>query len=268
MVELEIWLDRFFLLPESVSDVGTIKGLMARSAVVYWQKKPDVAVDGYMDAAARARRLDDEQLLAEALYGLATSLIVAQRTDEATEPLQEARSIFTRLGDQSGLADVTAAEAFASLNTGGWADAGPKFREAGEIYEKVGRRTQAAQAIYAQAEAELAAGRLAEARDFAVEAIQRGLELSDVFLQVWGLEYVARIELDMGNTEFAGLLAGAAAAASKRIGGGWSPETIGLEDSTKKLTRQLGEAETAKLLEPGRSLTLEGAVARAIGEGE
>ncbi len=268
MVEFKIWLDRFFELAGLGHDVGTIKGLMARSAVLYWQKRPDEAITGYREAVDLARSAGDESLLAEALYGLATSLIVAQQTEEAGEPLAEAKSIYSRLGDQAGLADVLAAEAFASLNRGGWGEAGPMFKEAGEMYTKVGRHTHAAQTLLAQAGAALVEGRLADARASAVTAIRRGIELSDVFLQVWGVEYVSRVELDMGNHEFAALLAAAAAAASESMGGGWSPATIGLEDTTVKMVRELGEAEAARLLEPGRNIGVEEAVALALGETE
>ena len=91
--------------------------------------------------------------------------------------------------------------------------------------------------------------------------------MNDVFLQVWGVEYVARIALDAGDAELAGLLAGAAEAAAERIGGGWSPATIGLEDSKPKMIRERGEDETEKLMGPGRELSVEEAVAMAVGEG-
>lgn len=267
LVELDIWLERFFMLPEDRSDeIGTIKGLMARSAVLYWQKKPLDAIAGYRDAIGRARDHTDGRLLAEALHGLATSLIVAQRTDEAIAPLAEAKSIFAGLGDESGIADVIAAEAFATLNANGWSEAGARFKEAERIYDKVGLRTQAAQSVFAQAGAALAGGNLEEARRLTIDAIRRSQDLNDVFLQVWGIEYVSRIELDGGNLELAGLLAGVAEAAAERIGGGWSPATIGLEDSKPKMIREVGEDQTEQLMGPGRELSVEEAVAKIIGE--
>ncbi len=268
MVELEIWLNRFFTLPGAKADVGNIKGIMARSALLYWQKKPAEGVEGYREAVELARHLDDEALLADALYGLGTSLIVSGQTDSGAAPLDEAKGIYSRLGDESGLADVLAGEAFAKVYSSGWADAGPMFKQASEMYERVGRQTQAAQSIYAQAGAALTEDRLDDALEFALKGILRGRELSDVFLQAWGLEYVSRIQLDMENIEFAGLIAGAAAAAAGRIGGGWSPESIGIEDCKSKLAREVGKDEASRLMEPGRSLGIEEAVRKALGEGE
>lgn len=143
---------------------------------------------------------------------------------------------------------------------------GPKFREAGDLYESEGRRTQATQAMYAQAAVALFDGRHEDARKLVASGIRRGLEANDVFLQVWGLEYVSRIALEEGDVERSALFAGASAAASERIGGGWSPETIGLEDTTVTLGRELGSAAAERLLEPGRELMLREAVTLALEE--
>jgi non-specific serine/threonine protein kinase len=267
--ELELWLDRFFSLPGSREDaVGPVKGLMARAALRYWRREVEDAVEGYREAVDRARRVDDRRLLAEALYGLATSLVVARHEEGAVDPLEECRAIYSDLDDRNGLADVIAAEAFAALNARGLAGLGPKFREAMELYEAAGRRTQAAQALYAQAAVALVEGRHDDCRELALTGIRRGLEMNDIFLQIWGLEYVSRIALEEGDVERSGLLAGAAVAQSERIGGGWSPETIGLEDTAERLARELGADSASRLLEPGRRLTLQEAVALALGEGE
>jgi predicted ATPase/class 3 adenylate cyclase len=267
--ELEIWLDRFVRLPGAEDDaLGPIKGLMARAAVYYWQKKADEAVNGYRESVDRARRLDDRHLLAEALFGLATSLIISQKTEEAMPALEECEAIFRELDDRSGLADVLAGEAFAALSARGLAGLGPKFEEASHLYESVGRRIQATQALYAQAGVALFEGRLDEAHRLAVTGIRRGVELNDVFLQVWGIEYVSRITLDAGDVERAALLAGAAAAAQMRIGGGWSPESVGLEDTSQRLMQDLGEERAAEMLEPGRDLDISQAVVLALGESE
>jgi tetratricopeptide (TPR) repeat protein len=241
---------------------------MARAAVYYWQKKADEAVNGYRESVDRARRLDDRHLLAEALFGLATSLIISQKTEEAMPALEECEAIFRELDDRSGLADVLAGEAFAALSARGLAGLGPKFEEASHLYESVGRRIQATQALYAQAGVALFEGRLDEAHRLAVTGIRRGVELNDVFLQVWGIEYVSRITLDAGDVERAALLAGAAAAAQMRIGGGWSPESVGLEDTSQRLMQDLGEERAAEMLEPGRDLDISQAVVLALGESE
>jgi predicted ATPase/class 3 adenylate cyclase len=265
LAELDLWLDRLLALPEVAGDsAGRIKGLMARAAVAYWQKRPDEAVTGYSEAVARAREASDLPLLAEALYGLGTSFLVADRPEEARHALDECQAIYTELGDSNGLADVLAGEAFIALRTGGLAGLGTKFKEAAELYESVGRRTQATQAMYAEAGVALVEARLDDAADLVEEGLRRGIGMSDVFLQVWGIEYAARIALEKGDLERSALLAGASEAASEQIGGSWSPETIGMEDTGDRLRRLLGEDQAGELLQQGRSIDLGQAVSLAL----
>lgn len=127
-----------------------------------------------------------------------------------------------------------------------------------------GRQTQATQAMYAETAVAIAEGRLDDARTTTRMALERSLTLEDRFLQVWGIEYVASIELATGNHEKAALLAGAGEAGRERIGGGWRPQTIGLEDAQLVLIRELGNDRAQELLAPGRTLSLEEAVAAAI----
>ena len=264
MMELDSWLERFFDIESGEpSGAGTVKGLMARAAFEYWRENPDEAIVGYEEAVRLARALDEPLVLAEALYGLATSLIVGRRTGEAYEMLDESRSVFEDLGDERGLADVVAAEAFADLNEKGFSETREKFRVAGELYDKVGRKTQATQSLFAQAGAAFVEGQLEDAEELALEGIRRGLEMSDVFLQVWGLEYISLIACEAGEEELGGLLAGATREARRRIGGGWSPSTIGIEDTVTVLERRRGPAGAEDLMRPGRELSITEAIAIA-----
>lgn len=263
--ELDLSLRRLFLLPDDASNgVGAIKGLMARAAVDYWRRDSDQAISGYREAVQLARARSDRHLLAEALYGLGTSLIIDREIDEAHTTLDMAREIYADVGDQGGLADVIAAEAFADLAVSGLVGLGPKFEEATELYDSVGRNIQGTQTVYAQGAVALVEGRLDEARSFSVDGIRRGLDLGDEFLQVWGVEYVSRIAAEAGDVETAGILAGAAGANRESMGGGWSPAAVGIEDTAEKLARELGPERAEQLLVPGRGLAIPEAVRIAM----
>lgn len=266
MSELEVWLERFFSLAGSEADsVGVVKGLMARGALHYWQKRPDAAVADYRDAVGMARRLDRPSVLAEALLGLATSYTVSRRPEKALPLLEECQEIYGGLDDRSRRADVIAAEAFAEFYLGHLTDLGAKFGAAAEIYEETGRTTEAVQAIYGQAGVALAEGRLDDSHELTLAGITMATEVRDVFLQVWGLEYLARINQETGDLEMAGYFAGVAEMARGRIGGGWSPETIGMVDNVESLANLVGEKRSVDLLAPGREASLEEAIERAIG---
>jgi hypothetical protein len=90
---------------------------------------------------------------------------------------------------------------------------------------------QATQTIYAQAGAATAERRFEAASETARRGLEEALEMNDLYLQVWGIEWLAVAQAELGNTTLAGLLAGAAEAARERLGGSWVPGLIHLEDA-------------------------------------
>ena len=252
LVEFELWLSRFFEIADGVGHgEGFVKGLMGRAALQYWREAPDLAVEDYEEAVALSRALGDPSLTADAVYGLATSMIASGRGVDAGPLLDEARAMYTELGDMGGVADIVAGDAFAIATKSGFAGLGPAFEHGADLYQKAGRQIQATQAIYAQAGVALAENRLDDARDWARSGIERGVELSDVFLQSWGLEYAAIIDLEDGNVEVAGMLLGAAEAERERMGAGWGPQTIGSYNANTMLVERLGEERAKEMIEAG-----------------
>ena len=174
LVEAELWLQRFFELPAAeIDSVGLVKGLMARAAIHYWREEPELAAEDYEKAVDRARELGDRSLTADAVYGLATSLIVADRADEAGPHLDEARALYTELGDLGGIADIVAGDAFAVVRESGFEGLASEFERATDLYQQVGRQIQATQGLYAQAAVALAENRLDDARVFTRSGLAR-----------------------------------------------------------------------------------------------
>jgi hypothetical protein len=199
---------------------------------------------------------------------LATSLIVADRAAEAGPFLDEARTTYTELGDLGGVADIVAGDAFAVVRESGFVGLAPEFERSGELYQQAGRQIQATQALFAQTAVALAEDRFDDARALARAGLIRGVELSDVFLQTWGLEYAATIEWLSDNHEQAALLVGAADAQREKAGGGWGPQTVGVYDVRAMLTEHYGEGRAKELIAPGRLLDLADALEMALSENE
>ncbi len=265
LVEFELWLNRFFEIPVgSDHGEGFVKGLMGRAALEYWREEPDLAITDYELAVARARKLEAPDLIADALYGLGTSLIIDGRGGEAAPHLDEARAMYIELGDMGGLADIVAGDAWVTASVSGFAGLGPAFERSGDLYQQAGRQIQATQGKFAQAAVALTENRLDDARDLARAGLARGVDLSDLFLQTWGLEYAASVALEYDDVEFAGLLFGAAEAERERIGGGWGPGTIGLDNARDVLVERLGEAGAEELISPGRLMNLAEGVELAL----
>lgn len=268
-VEMKTWLDSFLGMPiPSATSPERVKGLMAQGAFRYWQERGEDAVESYEIAVQHARVVGDDRLLADALFGLATSLAIAGRSDEGAQVLAESKAIYGRLGDQSGLADVVAGEGFVTARVTGLAGKGPMFEEASRLYEAVGRRVQSTQTIYAESAAAIAEARFGEAKGIAARGLRRAVDLSDLLLQAWGVDYMARIEYELGDYERAGLFAGAVEVARAMLGAGWGPESVGLESGGALLRADLGEERAERLIAAGRRLTLEEAVELALADDE
>ncbi len=265
-VELELWLDRFFAPTAAEESLGVVKGLMARGALLYWREQAADGVAYYERALEIARRLGDERLLAEALHGLGGTMIVAGDGDGGWPHLMEAKEIYEALGDKAGLADILAGEAFRTIISDGPVGASALVQRASDLYEEVGRHIQATHSLYGVSLVAMAEGRLDDALDIARTGLRRGREFHDVSLYVWGIESVASILVEMGDFETAALLVGAGEAGRTRIGGGWAPSSVGLDDAKTALEKRLGEDEAERLIAPGREMGLEEALQLALGE--
>ncbi len=269
LVEAELWLQRFFALPDAeVDSVGLVKGVMARAAIHYWRQQPDLAVEDYEEAVERARDLGDRSLIADAVYGLATSLVWVDRASEAGPFLDEARAIYAELGDLGGVADIVAADAFAVLSESGFAGLAPEFEYVADLYQQAGRQVQATQAIFGQTAVALTENRLEDAQGLARSGLARGVDLADVVLQTWGLEYAAMIELMFDDVDLAALLAGAAEAQREKAGGSSGPGDVDFFNARTLLVERFGEDRAEEMVAPGRLMDLADAVQLAMPQDE
>lgn len=257
--EMAWWLDRLDALPgaDTVCS-GTIKGLMARGALTYWRGDASTAIGMYERAVAMARELGDGGLLAEALYGHETSLIMAGDA-AGLEGLKEVELIYQSSNDLGGLAHVAAARAFAELQAGHTVGSGPLFQEAFELYVQAGNRLNAGQTSLGLAGVALEEGRVDDALRFSRTGLQYGEELGDRFMVAWAIEWVATSLVELGDIERAARLSGATAAARAKLGGGWTPLMINVDDSETRLIRVLGEEAATAARAEGSELSLEAA---------
>jgi predicted ATPase/class 3 adenylate cyclase len=263
LVELGIWLDRLSTLPTAGENgPGIVRGLMARGALAYWQDDLDRAVGEYRKALEKARGSGDDWLLAEALFGLSTSMVVGRHDlVEADRILSEAEEIYRRIDDPGGLADVLTGRAIQTFTSVGPQGMKPYFEEALRLYLQAGRKVHAIQSLFGLAGTALAEGRHSDARDRAREGLAMAMESSDLYLAVWGLDWSAAAQLALGNPEKAGLLLGAADAARRKYGATWSLSTLGLDDPRLQLRETAGDEWTEDVLARGGELTMEEAVA-------
>ena len=257
-VELDRRLAQFFALPSAeIENVGRVKGLMARGAVSYWRSEADTAITNYEEAATVARRLGDAALLADALYGLGTSYIVAGREDEAILALNESEKIFLAAGEVGAGANVGAAKLFYRIRKEGIVGLDDDWERVEQLEREAGQIVQVVQAKYARVGLAVAEGRYEDACAMALEGLDISEELADHYMIAWGLEWQAMAEVELGETTRAGLLIGAGQAARAAHGGGWSAAVLGIDDAETRLRSALGEHAADAAIAAGRELGLE-----------
>lgn len=258
--EMAWWLDRLDTMPGAGNlSTGRVKGLMARGALTYWRGDAAAAIDMYDQAVGMARKLDDADLLATALYGHETSRIMAGDA-AGLEGLKEVERIYQENNDLGGLAHVAAARAFAELQAGRALGSGPLFQEAFDLYVRAGNRLNAGQTSLGLAGVALLEDRVEDALQFSRTGLEYGEELGDRFMIAWAIEWVATALVEAGDIERAGKLSGATAAAREKLGGGWTPAIINVDDSQTRLIRVLGEKGASEARQPGRDLSLDAAI--------
>lgn len=263
--ELNTWISEFLDMPTDGPDTkARIKGVMASGALYYWQERSDAAISAYEDALSRARRFGDDRLAADAAFGLGTSMVNAGRANEAGPYLEESKALYERLGDKSGLADTIAGEGFMLARINGVATQRSQFALAASLYEAVGRRVQFIELLLSQAAAAIDEGEGDDARRLARQGLESAVELADVFLQGWAIEYLARVDYDDGDLERAGRLVGGVENLRERFGAVWSPEIAGLESARTLLRRQLGATGSEELIATGRDMELRDVVELAL----
>lgn len=258
LLELDGWIDEFLAMPTEGPDTeARIKGLMAFGALHYWRERSEDAIGTYEDALTRSRRLGDDRLVADAAFGVGTSMIMGGRAAEAGPFLEESKELYEKLGDKGGLADVVAGEGVMLARVEGLGAQASRFASAVSLYEEAGRRVQLTELLLAQSAAAIDGGQADDARRLALRGLDSAVGLADVFLQGWAIEYVARVEFDDGNFERAGRLVGGVESLRERFGSVWTPETVGLDSARTLLVLELGEDESERLIAPGRKLELD-----------
>jgi predicted ATPase len=244
----------------------------ARGGVGWWQADLEGMGPAYEEALAIWERLGDAKEIANALYNDSFRYAITSEPGTADPPrtgfdqMTRARDLATAAGDERGRAN-------ALWGMGNWLyfhkleDAGvTQFREALEIFQRLGERTMEAWSHHMLGAAFIQPGVLDEAKRHVEAAMRLFHSFGDVAGITLTLDDFASIAVAGGELTRAAKLWGAARALSSAGG-------VGLADLVdQKYIRlrptaepAIDRAELDRLAEEGRSLTLDEAVAFAVG---
>lgn len=255
-------LKRLLAIPASAGRSRAI-GLNGLAALTYWQGTFDEAVAVYQELLAVARESGERLLEAEALSSLGFTYAHLGRYEEQHSVAEEARGIFDELGEGERARRVTAAYAFSVWASGDLALAEQLWAEAERMFVEVGDRAELLQTRVAVAVVAHQLGRAEEALDAFGPILQEQMGLRDVTGAIMTLEFMAPVVATVDPAR-ALMLEAAGARLRRELGGGVTPDQVGVPSATDTAAESLDGPEMERLRRESEEMTLEDAVALAL----
>jgi tetratricopeptide (TPR) repeat protein len=263
------WLEELLALPSGQRRTpARAKALAGAGGIAWWQEDIPAASGFYEEALAIERELGDPARIAEALYNQAFVAGAAGDFDAAGRMFEESLELFRRAGDEVGATRPLWMSVVRELATGTWDPAISTAEEVVAILRRAGDRRQLGDVPVGTAVVYAHAGRLADARSALQEAMElfRALDSSTgVVWVVQGLSYLARWE---ERFEDAVRLAGAVESLREQVGGRAPLEFLAgfLGDPEAEARARLPEDAAERAFQEGRTLSVDAALALALGE--
>lgn len=268
--ELELWLARCFSAsPVDTPTAARARALMARAAVHYWRSQWREAGADYDEALTIAETLDDADLLKDALLGALTTrsnaLAIGTDIGDPHVLLERTRAMASESNDPVMMAFVEFHEIVTSHGQAIKADPpGPEMFENGiRLMQQAGRLMNVAHLRAAQSEIYIHRNEYEAAREHAADGLDAAEAAGDVFGMSWTLNRLAIALFELGDTEVAVRLAGAADIARERSGGAIPPPFVEFPDTLERARQTLGVQAAEALYQEGRELGLLHAVGMA-----
>ncbi|HEX5827551.1 MAG TPA: adenylate/guanylate cyclase domain-containing protein [Candidatus Limnocylindrales bacterium] len=266
------WLEALLALPAAAGPTDDrARGLDALAGLLYWQGKPERAMDLYEEAVAIRRGLGDEHGLADALWQTAWAAAASYQVDLALDRARQAQELYARTGDETNermVADWILVEPVI-VGTGGDPRAAVEdIQRAFEMTEMLGRAHDAADWLGGRAMVHRMIGDPEGGLPIARASIRTWHQLGNLGRLPLAFKLTAALELQAGQPRRAVRLEAAARRLSEDVGGDLFQVFGQLGDPIEEARGLLDPEEHARAVEEGRSLSLDEQVAYAIALGD
>jgi len=264
LAEGAAWFDEVIPLPGPPDSVRT-KAHLAAGGIAYW--RGDMAASRHHDerALAMARNLGDRALELHALFNSAFNLLFTGDYEMAMARWQRAADIANEIGDRAMAARAAQSIGFALLLSGQPAAAIPVLEAVQPQWEELGNSLQVAETGAAIATARHRSGDTQTATVLYRESLKMIHEVGNLPLTAAGLDGLAGLASSQGLHERAVRLSGAAAALKERIGGSQPMRGLWEEADIAAARAAMGDEAAAAALAEGRAMTVDQALAYALG---
>jgi predicted ATPase/class 3 adenylate cyclase len=260
------WFERLLALPgASTRTSARAKGLTGAAGIAYWQNDYSAAGAWYAEAEAIVRELDDRLWLTDALYNSASVAMLRGDVATAQAKFDEGNAIARELGDDAVIARYLAADGYMAFMTDDLARARALLEETLEIAERLDDRMSIGMSHHMVAQVARLDRRYATAVEHYREALRYGQALRDAASMTEPLQGLAAVAIATGDVERGVTLLGANEAIREKLGGGPPPEWLRLGDPLAEAREVLGTDAFKAAWEAGRELSVDDAVALALG---
>jgi predicted ATPase/class 3 adenylate cyclase len=216
-------------------------------------------------ALALAEQLSNYRLVASALSSLASVAAAEGNLDEARRLLEQALEVNREAGNTLGIATTVLNLGDHALVAGDYERSVELTTEAIRLDRDRGGSLLQQVGLVNLAGAYVALDRIADAEEAAADSLAVDVGIRDPLAVVFCLRVFAAAAARRGETERAGLLLGAADGLDAEVGAASDPSQSALRDDVAhRLTKAIGAAETEGLVERGRELSADDAVALAL----
>ena len=247
-------------------DVGRVDALNGAGWLAADQGDRATAVALLDEAVERARALDDPVREATALMYRGRAMQIIGDPAGAGPDIERALQLQTAAGDDAGLAAALFFAAASSMFEGNLRLALERFEGCAKLSRVVGLPQVEARALQLIGVTRLQLGELPAARAVLAKGVPAIVDLGDRFAIPPGLSALAGLAAREGRPRAALLLAGAAAA-YEQVNETYRPQAIrAFLDDWLEPARKAAGAAARKLLDQGRRLTLNEALALGLSE--
>jgi predicted ATPase/class 3 adenylate cyclase len=263
------WLEELLALPSGQGRTpARAKALTGAGGIAWWQEDMAAARAFYEEALAIERELGDPARIAEALYNQGFILGAQEDFDAALRLFEESLELFRRVGDEPGMTRALWMIVIRDLVAGDVDRAVARAEQAVATWRRVGDRFHLGDGLVWLAVLYARADRRADARSAILQALELFGEIDSpmgMVSVVLGLAYVARWE---ERHEDAMRLVGAADGLRERVGGGAPVNFLAgsMGGPEAEARAHLSPEAAQRAIEEGRTMSMDAAVALALGE--
>jgi predicted ATPase/class 3 adenylate cyclase len=264
--EGRMWFDRLLALPAAAARTGArAKGLTGAAGIAYWQNDYPSATAWYEEAESIYREIGDRHGVADAIYNLGSMAAIRGDMEAVGAAFAEGKILARDLGDAGLLLRFLEAEGYTAFMSDDLETARTVLDEALAMAEASDDAFAVATSHHTVGQVARLQGRLDDAAVHYRSAIAVASRIGDTVALTEPLQGLAAVLIAGDDPETGLRLLGANAGIRERAGGGPPPEYLRLGDPFTVARERLGDDRYEATWEAGRALSVEEAIAEALG---